>query len=182
MTLTYSTKPDIGKPAPDFALPGTDGKTYSLEQFAEAPVLVVVFTCNHCPYAQAARTRIIELSEEYRNQGVAFVAVNPNDQTAYPEDSMEHMREERFGYPFPYLRDAEQTTARAYGAVCTPDIFVYDASRALAYHGRLDDNWQEPENVTSTDLQDALDALLAGTLPRTEQKPSMGCSIKWRRS
>ena len=180
MTLTYSTKPKFDEPAIEFTLPGTDDQTYSLADFQAAKALVVIFTCNHCPYAQAVRPTLIEIANQYAAEGIAFVAINPNDETSYPLDSLEHMREERYDYPFPYLRDATQEVAKAYGAVCTPDIFVYDGERKLAYHGRVNDNWQEPEKVTSHDLRDALEALLRKQRPNQEQHPSMGCSIKWR--
>jgi peroxiredoxin len=180
MALTYSQPKDLGTPAPAFCLSGTDGNTYCLKDFDEAKAVVVVFTCNHCPYAQAIRPRLIALHDFYDELGVQFVAINPNDEAAYPEDSMERMKEERYDYPFPYLRDEDQTTARAYGAACTPDVFVYDERRQLAYHGRVDDNWKEPEQVTQEDLRDALDDLLNNERPPEEQHPAMGCSVKWK--
>lgn len=180
MSLTYSTKPHFGTSAPDFSLPGTDNQTYSLQDFADADVLVVVFTCNHCPYAQASRPVLIDLHNAYSERSVQFVAINPNDEAAYPLDSLVHMQEERYEYPFPYLRDASQEAALAYGAVCTPDLFVYDRERKLVYHGRINDNWQHPDEVTRHELREALDALLAGNAPAPDQHPSMGCSLKWR--
>ena len=179
MTLTYSTKPNFESAAQDFSLPGSDGETYSLTDFAAAKALVVVFTCNHCPYAQAIRPRLIDLAEMYTDKGIQFIAINANDEHKYPEDGLTMMSEEQYDYPFPYLRDEKQGVARAYGAVCTPDIFVYDADRNLVYHGRFDDNWQEPEAVTQHNLHDAVEAILRGQGPLEEQIPSMGCSIKW---
>ncbi|MBI3963463.1 MAG: thioredoxin family protein [Candidatus Kerfeldbacteria bacterium] len=180
MSLTYSTKPHFGTPAPDFSLPGTDNQTYSLQDLSKADILVVVFTCNHCPYAQASHPVLIDLHNAYSDRGIQFVAINANDESAYPLDSLSHMQEDRYDYPFPYLRDETQDVARAYGAVCTPDLFVYNRERTLVYHGRINDNWQRPDAVTRHDLREALDALLAGTTPDVDQHPSMGCSIKWR--
>lgn len=181
MALTYSQPKDLGLPAPSFCLPGADGQTYCLKDFDEAKVLVVIFTCNHCPYAQGIRPRLIALHDFYDELGVQFLAINANDDAAYPEDSLEHMKEERYTYPFPYLRDETQEVAQQYGAVCTPDIFVYDEKRQLTYHGRVDDNWKDVEKVTQEDLRDALDDLLNGERPSEEQHPSMGCSIKWKK-
>lgn len=190
MSLTYSTKPHFGTPAPDFSLPGADNQTYTLQDFSDAEILVIIFTCNHCPYAQASRPVLIALHNDFTDRalrpraqgrgGVQFVAINPNDEAAYPLDSLSHMQEERYDYPFPYLRDEPQEIARAYGAVCTPDIFVYDRERKLAYHGRINDNWQHPDEVTRHELHEALDALLDGETLDPDQHPSMGCSIKWQ--
>ncbi|MFA6511965.1 MAG: thioredoxin family protein [Patescibacteria group bacterium] len=180
MALAYSQPKDLGLPAPSFCLPGTDGQTYCLKDFDEAQVLVVIFTCNHCPYAQAIRPRIIALHDFYDELGVQFIAINSNDEHAYPKDSMKHMMEEKYNYSFPYLRDETQDVARDFGAACTPDIFVYDNARRLAYHGRVDDNWKDIEKVTQEDLRDALDDLLNGEKPGEEQQPSVGCSIKWK--
>lgn len=180
MALTYTPEPALGRPLPPFSLPGVDGMTYRESDFADAKILVVFFTCNHCPYAQATRPRLIKLAGTMRGQGVQFVAINANDETNYPEDSFEHMKEERYNYPFPYLRDESQEVARAFDAVCTPDIFVYDEKRTLAYRGRFDDNWKDETKVTRRDLANALEQLLRGEGAPTEQFPSMGCSIKWK--
>lgn len=184
MSLTYSTGMPPGTPAPDFSLPATDGTAYSLASFEDARVLVVVFTCNHCPYAVAAEDRLIDIQNRYTDKGVQFVAINPNDAETYPEDSFENMavRAREKGFSFPYLCDATQETARAYGAACTPDIFVFDAERKLRYNGRIDDNWQYPDRVTSRDLERALDAVLAGEDVPFAPVPSMGCSIKWKKT
>jgi peroxiredoxin len=182
MALTYSAGMPLLTPAPDFRLRGTDGATYSLASFAGAELLVVVFTCNHCPYAIASEDRLIALQNVFAER-VRFVLINPNDAAAYPEDSFDAMvrraREKRF--PFPYLRDETQETARAYDAACTPDIFVFDAGRRLRYNGRIDDDWQRPERATRHDLRTVLDNLLAGRAIGIDPVPSMGCSIKWRR-
>lgn len=181
--VAYSKGMELGTPAPAFDLPATDGKTYSLASFADAPALVVVFTCNHCPYAKAVEDRLVELQREYAPRGVRLVAINPNDEVAYPDDSFPAMveRAKKKGFNFPYLRDAGQEVARAYDAACTPDIFVFDAARKLAYNGRLDDNWQQPEQVQRQDLRRALDAVLGGRSVDFDVVPSMGCSIKWKK-
>jgi peroxiredoxin len=180
--VAYSKGMSPGTPAPQFALPGVDGKTYSLDSFADQKALVVVFTCNHCPYAKAVEDRLIALQREYAPRGVGIVAINPNDAAAYPDDSLPKMieRAAQKGFNFPYLRDESQAVARAYDAACTPDIFVFDAQRKLAYNGRLDDNWKEPDKVQRRDLQLALDRVLAGKPIEGEVVPSMGCSIKWK--
>jgi peroxiredoxin len=181
MALAHSNGMPPGTAAPDFSLPGVDGNTWSLSSFPDASLLVVVFTCNHCPYAIAAEDRLIALHARFAPR-VQFVLINPNDETAYPEDSFDEMvrHAARKGFPFPYLRDASQAVARAYDAACTPDIFVFDLSRALRYNGRIDDNWQHPEAVTSRDLETVLEDLLAGRAISIAPVPSMGCSIKWK--
>lgn len=182
MALTYSNPPKIHEPIPLFELPDADGAAYTLGNWTDKHVLVVIFTCNHCPYAQAVRPQLIELWNQLQTQhaSVQFVAINPNDSVAYPDDATEKMNEERYRYPFPYLRDESQEAAREFGAVCTPDIFVYDRNRHLQYHGRMNNNWKEPAKATSHDLRDAILALLRGERPDADQKPSMGCSIKWK--
>lgn len=184
MTITGSVQIQLDSPPSDFNLPATDGKNYSLNSFKEAQGLVVVFTCNHCPYAKAAWPLLIQQSVEFRTKGVEFVAINPNDESEYPEDSFPVMKEKiaEWGINFPYLRDESQEIAKKYRAVCTPDIFVYETDRKLFYHGRINDNWQDPNKVTSDDLRDALNSMLAGKSPPTNQQPSMGCSIKWKAS
>ena len=182
MALTESRPIELQGKAPDFNLPGTDGKSYSLSSFSDAKILVVIFSCNHCPYAKAAWPLLIKLAYEFGDQNVAFVAINPNDEIQYPEDSFEMMKQKvnDWRINFSYLRDESQIVARAYGALCTPDLFVYDKSRKLYYHGRINDSWQDKDKVTQEDLKDALEALLAGKPPPSDQKPSMGCSIKWK--
>ena len=183
MALTCSEGLPIGTPAPPFSLPGTDGKTYTLDDFADAKALVIVFTCNHCPYAKAAEDRLIRLQADYADRGVRIVAINPNDDRAYPEDSFDEMkkRAKEKGFNFPYLRDETQEVARAYDAACTPDPFVFGPDRKLVYNGRIDDNWKDETRVTRHDLREVLDAVLEGREPRLpEVVPSMGCSIKWR--
>lgn len=173
----------LGTRAPSFSLPDPDGAVWSLEDFAEAPALLVIFLCNHCPYVRHVRHEIAALAREYQDRGVAVVGINPNDYDAYPDDSPERMAEDAraVGYTFPYLVDESQEVAKAYDAACTPDFYVFDADRALVYRGRLDE--ASPGNdvpVTGRDVRAALDAVLAGKAPAGEQYPSMGCSVKWR--
>jgi peroxiredoxin len=167
---------------PAFELPGTDGKEYSPDSFAEAELLVVVFTCNHCPYAIASEDPLIAIQNDYAARGVQFVLINPNDADRYPEDSFPNMvlRAKEKNFPFPYLYDETQEVSRAYNAACTPDIFVFDQKRVLRYNGRINDNWQEPARVTRHELRMALDDLLAGREISFDPVPSIGCSIKWK--
>jgi peroxiredoxin len=179
--------PALGSPCPDFRLPGVDGKSYARDDFAGSPVLVVMFICNHCPYVKAVEDRLIDLGRTYGPRGVQLVGVCSNDAADHPDDAFDRLaaRWRERGYGFPYLHDETQDVARAFGAVCTPDIFVYDQGgdgvRPLAYRGRVDDSWKDETKVTRRELAGALDALLAGRRPSPEQRPSMGCSIKWRR-
>ena len=182
MAPVESNEPELGSQAPDFELPATDGNTYGRDDFDDADVLVVMFLCNHCPYVKAVLDRLIELGNSWDDDEAAFVAISPNDAERYPDDSFENMTElaEEKDFPFPYLYDESQDVARAYNAECTPDFFVYDDRRRLAYAGRLDDNWKEPEKVENQELRNAIVALLNGERPDEEQHPSMGCSIKWK--
>ncbi|MCA9580667.1 MAG: thioredoxin family protein [Myxococcales bacterium] len=182
MALTYSKGMAVGTAAPPFSLPGVDGRTYDLDSFQDATAFVVVFTCNHCPYAIACEDRLIAIQSDYADRGVRLVAINPNDSTRYPDDGFDAMkvRAKDKGFNFPYLRDESQAVAKAYDAACTPDVFVFDGDRKLVYNGRIDDNWQEPDKVTQRDLRAVLDAVLEGRPHGLEPIPSMGCSIKWR--
>jgi len=172
----------FGDRAPDFSLPGTDGKTYSPSNFGNKNVLVIIFMCNHCPYVKAVLRRLINLQNEYAERSVQLVGINVNDTKKYPEDSMEKMKElaEKKQLPFPYLLDESQESAKAYDAVCTPDIFVYGIERSLKYRGRVDDNWQHPDEITRHDLKDAIEAILTDQPVNDDQVSSMGCSIKWK--
>lgn len=175
-------KLNIGDKAIPFELPGVDGRTYSLESFSDAAVLVVIFSCNHCPYVKAWEDRMIEIQRDYGARGVRLVAINANDAMKYPEDSFEEMqkRAKEKGFNFPYLRDESQETAAVYGAERTPEVFVFDSERALRYHGAIDDNYEDPANVGRAYLREAIEALLAGTpVPVTETQP-VGCTVKWR--
>jgi peroxiredoxin len=172
----------IGDPAPAFSLPGTDGRTYSLDGLADKPVLVVVFSCNHCPYVQAYEDRLIAIQQDYAGRGVQVVAINSNDDVHYPEDSFQQMaaRAKARGFNFLYLRDASQATAKVYGATHTPQLFVFDRARTLRYTGKIDDNWQNPKGVTRRYLRDTLDALLSDRTPAEAQTHAIGCTIKWK--
>lgn len=183
MVLLTSKKLNVGEfKAPDFNLPAVDGETYSLSSFKDKKGLVVVFTCNHCPYARSSWPLLIDLFDRYKKEGIGFVAINPNDSLSYPSDSFSQMKEKanEWKINFPYLRDKSQNTAKKYQAQCTPDIYVFDKDRKLYYHGRINDNWQDPENVTEENLKKALENLLSGKSPPKSQPPSQGCSIKWK--
>jgi peroxiredoxin len=180
--MAVSTPPaDLGSPIPSFTLPAVDGRTLSNDDFAKSQALLVVFTCNHCPYAQAVEDRIINLAHAFATEDLQVVAICSNDAAEYPDDAFPKLRErwERKKMPFPYLHDESQQVARAFGAVCTPDFFLYESGRHLAYRGRLDDNWKESSKVTRHELREAIELVLQGKVPST-QNPSMGCSIKWK--
>lgn len=184
MALTPSTMLPLGTPAPGFRLPDTEGRTISLEDFRDAPALLVAFICNHCPYVKHIRHELARLAQEYQKKGVAVVGINSNDAENYPDDRPEMMAREKaeVGYTFPYLYDEAQAVARAYEAACTPDFYVFDGSRKLVYRGQLDGS--RPGNaipVTGEDLRAALDAVLDGRPVDGDQRPSMGCNIKWKR-
>jgi peroxiredoxin len=170
----------LGEKAPPFDLPGVDGRSHSLESFSGSRVLVVVFTCNHCPYSKAYEDRLVSIQSDFKKKGVQLVAINSNDEGAYPEDGFEMMisRAKEKGFNFPYLRDESQSVVGAYGAVCTPHIFAFDSSRTLRYRGRVDDS-KDPSKVTSHDLRNALDDLVAGSEVRVPDTRPFGCSIKW---
>jgi peroxiredoxin len=167
--------------APAFELPGVDGRIHSLEEYADAPVLVLIQSCNHCPYVLAWEDRVNELQRAYADRGVRIVAISSNDVEAYPDDSFERMIEHarQADYAFDYLYDESQEVARALGSERTPECFVYDADRRLVYHGAVDDNREEPE-VTAHYLRDAIEAALAGEEPPVADTPPVGCTVKWR--
>jgi peroxiredoxin len=184
MALTPSTMLPLGTKAPDFRLPDTDGTLVSLEDCVRGKeILTVWFLCNHCPFVKHVRQELARLAREYRDKGVAVVAISANDVATHPEDRPELMAREKAeaGYVFPYLYDESQEVAKAYEAACTPDFYVFDRNRTLVYRGQLDDS--RPGNnipVTGKDLRAALDAVLAGKPVPESQKPSMGCNIKWK--
>ena len=171
---------ELGSPAPDFDLPGTDGKNHSLGSFADKHILAVVFSCNHCPYVKDYEGRMVTIQSDFSGRGVQLVAINSNDEVAYPEDGFDAMvaRAREKGFNFPYLRDKSQTVVEAYGAVCTPHVFVFDSSRRLRYRGRIDDS-RDQAAVRSPDLRNALDDLAAGREVRVPDTRPFGCSIKW---
>ncbi len=182
MALMHSNMGPLGSLAKNFDLLGTDDKRYSLDSFSDKKVLVIIFMCNHCPYVKAILQRLIDLQNEWINQGVQLIGINPNDTIKYPDDSMENMKKivEEKNIPFPYLLDETQEVAVAYDAICTPDIFVYGQERTLLYQGRIDDDWQHPEKVTRQDLKEAIQLIVNDEMVFEDQTPSMGCSIKWK--
>jgi peroxiredoxin len=171
----------IGSDAPHFDLPGSDGRRYQLDGF-DGSVLVFVQGCNHCPVVHAYLERIRGIDADYRDRGVQVVMVNSNDAERYPDDDFEAMQ--RFAaeqeLAFPYLYDADQSVARAYRTFRTPEVLVFDQERKLRYHGRIDDNTKEPEQVTRHDLREALDALLSGAEVVEPETYSVGCTVKWK--
>ena len=172
-----------GDPIVDFDLPATDGKRYKVSSFDDKPVLGVIFWCNHCPYVQAWEQRVIDIQREYAGRGVQLVLISSNDPVQYPQDSFDAMKQraQEKQYPFPYLFDETQQVARAYGATRTPEIFLFDRERKLRYHGRPDDNYEDPGAVTKHYLRDAIEALLAGRAPAVAETEPQGCTIKWKR-
>ncbi|HUI73267.1 MAG TPA: thioredoxin family protein [Spirochaetia bacterium] len=173
----------LGTTAPRFSLPDTRGGTASLEDFAAAPALLVIFMCNHCPYVKHVQKPLAALVKEYQGRGVAVVGISSNDISSHAEDSPEAMEKvaREIGYTFPYLYDESQEVAKAYHAACTPDFFLFDSKRRLVYRGQMDAS--RPGNnipVTGDDLRHALDAVLAGRAVPGEQRASIGCSIKWK--
>lgn len=171
----------LGSPAPDFALPGVDGETHSLEGYAYAKLLVLVQFCNHCPYVLSWEDRLAGIASDYAGRGVRIVAVSSNDADAYPEDSFERMQEraQKKRFPFAYVYDETQELARALDAERTPEVFVFDQERILAYHGAIDDS-REQRSVRTQYLRDALGALLMGKNPPVPQSEPVGCSVKYR--
>ncbi len=172
----------IGDSCPDFNLIAVDKKEYSLESFSDKKILIIIFSCNHCPYVQAYEDRIKEIQTEYASRGLKIAAVNSNDVTQYEDDSFDAMVERARSkvFNFHYLHDADQSVAEAFGATHTPEIFVFDDERKLAYHGKIDDNWKEPEKVKSNYLRDALDELLEKKEISVPETFSIGCTIKWK--
>ena len=166
---------------PSFTLPAVDNMTVESSMIKD-PVLVVIFTCNHCPYAKAYEQRIIDLAEEFDQEGCQFVLISSNDAEKYPEDSfdMMHKQYHELGYSFPYCYDESQETAKAFGALCTPHCFVFNQHRALKYKGRIDDNWEDASAVTERNLHDAIAALVKGEEPQNHEENAIGCSIKWK--
>ena len=173
----------LGTRAPHFALPDTEGHLVTLEDARGAPALLVMFICNHCPYVIHLRQALARLTRDYAPRGVAIVGINSNDAARYPDDAPEAMRRVRkeAGWDFPYLFDETQEVAQAYRAACTPDFFLFDSDQRLVYRGQFDDSRpRNQEPVTGRDLRAALDAVLEGGVVSAEQRPSIGCSIKWR--
>lgn len=184
MAMTPSTMMlGLGTPLPSFQLHDIDGNLVSTDQFHDAPALLIVFICPHCPFVRHIRRAWGQFAREYQSRGLAIIGVNSNDNIAFPDDSPEGMRKEIAdgGYPFPYLVDETQNVAKAFRAACTPDFFLFDRDRRLVYRGQFDDS--RPSNSIPTsgaDLRAAADAVLEGRTPSTVQKPSIGCNIKWK--
>jgi len=184
MPETPSTMAPLGMKAPDFRLPdAVTGRTVCLSDYKNAPALLVMFICNHCPYVKHVREHLAQLVREYQSRGVAVVGISSNDATQFPDDGPEGMKQEArsAGYTFAYLYDETQEVAKQYQAACTPDFFVFDKDRRLVYRGQMDDSRPSSGRpVTGNDLRAALDAVLAGRPVAPDQKPSMGCNIKWK--
>lgn len=171
----------LGTEAPAFELPGVDGRTHSLEDYADADALALVQSCNHCPYVQAWEGRMKDIQRDYADRGFRLVAVSSNDAERYPADSFEAMqaRAREQGFNFDYLYDEDQGVARALGAERTPEVFLFDRDRRLVYHGAIDDS-RDDRSVTRHYLREALDALLAGEEPPVRDTPAPGCTVKWK--
>lgn len=186
MAATPSTMLPLGTVATDFTLPDTvSGEEITLSDVQSEQATVIMFICNHCPYVKHVNQELVRLGNDYQRRGVFFLAISSNDVNDYPEDSPGRMKEvaEALGYPFPYLYDEDQSVAKAYQAACTPDFFVFDGDMKLVYRGQLDDS--RPGNdvpVNGSDVRAALDAILAGEAVPADQKPSIGCNIKWKKA
>ena len=182
MALVESVEVPLGSQMSDFKLKDPNGEEYEGSKLYGSKGLLVAFTCNHCPYAIAVWPRLIRLSKFAKTLGVNTVGINPNIHPGYPEDAPPRMKEKikELGIEFPYLIDETQEIAKAFQAQCTPDLYLFDSTRKLVYHGRFDDNWKEESKVTKQELKEAIQNLVAGKLIVKKQYPSMGCSIKWR--
>ena len=183
MVRTESTMLPLGTKAPGFTLPSTEGNSVSLSDYADSKALLIIFMCNHCPYVKHVADQLKQLADDYADQGVAVVGISSNDAEKYPDDSPAAMAEEKAmrGYPFAYLYDEDQSVAQAYRAACTPDFYLFDSEHQLAYRGQLDGS--RPNSgvpVTGEDLRTAIDAVIAGGKAPEQQKPSLGCNIKWK--
>jgi len=184
MARTPSVMTPLGKTAPHFTLPDTvSGKMLSLQAIKGNTATVIMFLCNHCPFVKHVNAQLAQLGNDYKNKGIAFIAISSNDVAGYPQDGPEQMKlvATQLQYPFPYLYDESQEVAKAYEAACTPDFFIFDANLSLVYRGQLDDSRPGNEKpVTGADIRNALEQLIAGKPVATDQKPSIGCNIKWR--
>lgn len=182
MALTYTPHVDTEFVCPKFTLLGIDGLQHSRKEYEGSKALLVMFICNHCPYVKAIEERLIALGQFMKEKGLKMVAICANDAENYPDDSFENLKKRAIekNYPFPYLYDETQKVAQTFGAVCTPDFFLFDADLKLAYRGRLDDSWKDPALVTQQELKKAVENLLQGKPISENQTPSMGCNIKWK--
>lgn len=181
MALTYTPQAPLGEPLKPFQLPRVDGGKFTSLELKPNQVLCVMFICNHCPYVKAVEDRLLELARSFANENVQFVGICSNDPKDYPEDAPENLlkRFKEKNYSFPYLYDSTQEIAKLFGAVCTPDIFVFDQKQKLFYRGRIDDSWRDPSKVQRQELKEAIELALKNAPPPKDQIPSMGCSIKW---
>lgn len=181
---TESKAIELGVSCPDFHLLGVDGAQHSRDDYSRSKVLVVGFTCNHCPYVQAYEDRVNELAKSFSQSQLSIVCINSNDPISYPDDSFEKMKEraELKSFQFDYLQDESQEVAKAFNAACTPEFYCYDQNRVLRYHGRLDDEMKELTKIKSHYLRDAIEDLLAERLPRVDKSVAIGCSIKWAKA
>lgn len=181
MALTHTPPGELGTKCPEFQLLAVDEKQYQLKDFANGNPLVVMFICNHCPYVIAIEDRLIQLGHDLKKENINVVAICSNDENSYPEDSFENLKKRSLekNYPFVYLHDKTQEVAQSFGAVCTPDFFVFDRDLKLAYRGRLDDSWKDAKAVTRRDLFEATIKLKKENRIEDNQLSSMGCSIKW---
>ncbi len=179
---TESKPIELNAACPDFNLDGVDGKKHALASYAQSKILVVGFTCNHCPYVQAYEERLKNIVQEFSKKGVSFVCINSNDEKAYPDDSFANMKKRAadLNFNWDYLHDPSQEIARRFNAACTPEFYIYDSKRTLRYHGRLDDNYKEPAQVKHHYLKDAITALLSDQRLSHPQTSAIGCSIKWK--
>ncbi|MEM1225689.1 MAG: thioredoxin family protein [Planctomycetota bacterium] len=183
MVRTASTMMPLGTTAPDFDLPETEGGRVRRDDFSNHKALLVIFLCNHCPYVKHVAEQLKQLADDYSGQGVGIVGINSNDIGAYPDDNFDAMKSEKAsrGYAFPYALDEDQSVAIAYGAACTPDFFLFDSAHRLTYRGQLDSSRPKTDlPVTGADLRASLDATLAGDSPSDDQRPAIGCNIKWK--
>lgn len=185
MTLTNSNDSMLkkGSSAPEFDLPGTDGKNHSLEKYSGKKAYLVIFMCNHCPYVKPKMNYLKELQDKYAQQGLQVIGINSNDTQAYEEDDFEHMQQvaKDKEFKFPYLFDETQEVAKAYGAACTPDPFLFDANKKLVYHGRIDNEHGESHEQASTnELEEAVQQVLEGKEVSVNEEPSLGCNVKWK--
>lgn len=182
MALLYTPPGEIGAPLPTFQLPTVMGESFQSHSLKGFKAVVIAFICNHCPYVMAVEDRLLALARELKSKRVQFIGICSNDPTEYPEDSPENLQKRWIekAYGFPYLIDAAQIAAQTFGAVCTPDFFIYDSTMTLRYRGRLDDSWKDPAKVQKQELKIAIEHILMGQKLLPEPKPSMGCSIKWK--
>lgn len=182
MVLLESVKVELGSEMPAFNLKDCFSEEHVGKEMIGDKGLLVVFSCNHCPYAQAVWERVVKIAKQFRSLGVETVAINPNINPDYPEDNVDGMKKlvNMLGIDFPYLVDETQEVAKAFDAQCTPDIYLYDSQGRLVYHGRIDDNWRDEHDVKNHELQTAMNAMVNGLKVSKDQKPAMGCSIKWK--